>query len=88
MTPARRASPLTARPALTHTPKPFQTLTFDTDDVLTDLLGHHGVREELNEVINGVDAGVYGLKALYLLPYGQGAAEVGLVVPATHGGGT
>lgn len=43
--------------------------TFDADDVVADLLGDGGlVDEEVEEVVDGVDAGVHRLEALDLAP--------------------
>ena len=51
--------------------------TFDADHVFPDLLGEERVGDELDEVIDGVDAGVDRLKALDLLADGQRVGHVG-----------
>jgi hypothetical protein len=59
--------------------------------MFANLLGEMGIRDELNQIIDGVDGGVDGLKALDLLAYGQGVGHVGDVAPPVvgphHGGG-
>ena len=54
------------------------------------LLSEMGIRDELNQIIDGVDGGVDGLKPLDLLAYGQGVGHVGDVAPPVvgphHGG--
>ncbi len=49
------------------------------------LLSEMGIRDELNQIIDGVDGGVDGLKALYLLADGQGVGHVGDVAPPVVG---
>ncbi len=55
------------------------------------LLGQMGIRDELNQIIDGVDGGMDGLEPLYLLADGQGVGHVGDVAPPVvgphHGGG-
>lgn len=51
--------------------------TFDADHVFPDLLGEERVGDELDEVIDGVDAGVDRLKTLDLLADGQRVGHVG-----------
>lgn len=46
-------------------------LTFDADDVFSDLLCQQRVGNELDEVVDGVDGGVHGLEPLNLLSDGQ-----------------
>jgi len=61
---------------------------FYTDHMFPNLLGQHWVGDQLDQVIDGVDAGVDRLEPLDLLPDGQGVGhvgEVGLVV--RHGDG-
>jgi hypothetical protein len=53
------------------------------------LLSQMGIRDELNQIIDGVDGGVDGLEPLDLLAYGQGVGHVGDVAPPVgphHGG--
>ena len=53
--------------------------------MLPDLLGEEGVGDELDEVVDGVDAWVDGLEALDLLPDGQGVGHVGREVALVVG---
>lgn len=56
---------------------------FNTDHMLPNLLSQHWVRDQLYQVVDGVDAGVDRLEPLDLLSDGQGVGhvgEVGLVV--------
>ena len=51
--------------------------TFDADHVFSDLLGEQGIRDELDKVVDGVDAGVDRLEPLDLLADGQRVGHVG-----------
>ena len=51
--------------------------TFDADHVFSNLLGEQGVGHELDEVVDGVDAGVDRLEPLDLLADGQRVGHVG-----------
>ena len=51
--------------------------TFDADHVFSNLLGEEGVGDQLDEVVDGVDAGVDGLEPLDLLADGQRVGHVG-----------
>ena len=51
--------------------------TFDANHVFPDLLGEERVGDELDEVVDGVDAGVDRLEALDLLADGQRVGHVG-----------
>ena len=53
--------------------------------MLPDLLGEEGVGDELDEVVDGVDAWVDGLEALDLLPDGQGVGHIGREVALVVG---
>ena len=46
-------------------------LTFNADDVLSDLLGQQWVRHQFDEVVDGVDGGVDGLEPLDLMSDGH-----------------
>jgi hypothetical protein len=58
--------------------------------MFANLLCEMGIRDELNQIIDGVDGGVDGLEPLDLLAYGQGVGHVGDVAPPVvgphHGG--
>ena len=51
--------------------------TFDANHVFPDLLGEKRVGDQLDEVVDGVDAGVDRLEPLDLLADGQRVGHVG-----------
>jgi hypothetical protein len=59
--------------------------------MFANLLSEMGIRDELNQIVDGVDGGVHGLEPLDLLTDGQGVGHVGDVAPPVvgphHGGG-
>lgn len=60
--------------------------TFNSHDVVADLLSQQWVRYQLHKVIQSVYGRMHALKTLDLLPDGQGRVETRLgMLPATHG---
>jgi hypothetical protein len=52
-----------------------RSLTFDANDVVSYLLGHQAVRNQINQVVDGINRRVDALEALDLLSDGQGVVE-------------
>ncbi len=56
-------------------------LTFNTDNVFSNLLDKIWIMHQVYQIINSVDGRMHGLEPLYLLPDGVGIWNVGDIAP-------